>query len=326
MATLKEVAERAGVTITTVSRMLNSPQKVSTKTSAKIRRVMKELNYQPNEIAQSLSKKTSNFIGLIVPSSRNYFFCKIVDTVEKYTSKYGMKLLLCNSNHEKSKEIEYFNMLRANKVAGVIIASRTQNISEIADFHSPIISIDRIISPDIPAVCADNYNGGYLAGKHLAGKGCKRLAYFSGSPKLTGMDANRRLSGFESALRDSGIAPPVVAELSEERFVSLEYEDIIKAFLHEHPEVDGIFTSNDILAAQIIRHCLKSGIKIPEDLKVVGYDDIDLARLYSPSITTVHQPIEAICRFAVESIVHFNDSLLPVNTTFPVELIQREST
>jgi len=326
MATLKEVAGKAGVTITTVSRMLNNPQKVSKKTSDKIRRIMKELNYQPNEIAQSLSKKTSNFIGLIVPSTKNYFFCKIVDAVERYTTKYGFKLLLCSSNHEKAKEIEYFNMLRANKVAGVIIASRTQNIGEIADFHSPIISIDRIISPDIPAVCADNYNGGYLAGKHLVEKGCRKLAYFSGSPMLSGMDANRRLTGFESALRECGIGPPVVAELSEERFVSLEYEDVIEAFMKEHPEVDGIFTSNDIIAAQIIRHSVKLGIRIPEDLKIVGYDDIDLARLYNPSITTIRQPLEAICRFAVENLVHFGDRMHPVNTTFPVELIKREST
>lgn len=327
MATLKEVAEKAGVTVTTVSRMLNSPQKVSKQTRDKIQRVMRELDYQPNELARSLSKQTSHFIGLIVPTTKNYFFCKVVDTIEHYTAEYGYKLLLCNSNHEKKKEIEYFTMLKAHKVAGVIIASRTQDIAQNISLQSPIISIDRTISKAIPSVCADNFTGGYLAGKHLIEKGCRRLAYFSGSPMLSDMYANQRLDGFESAIRQNGLCAPVVTELSEEQFVTLEYEEVIAGFMAQHHEVDGIFTSNDIIAAQIIQHCAKRGIHVPNALKIVGYDDIDLARLYTPSITTIRQPIDAICRFAVDCIVHFqSDRELPINTTFPVELIEREST
>jgi len=325
MATLKEVADRAGVTVTTVSRMLNKPEKVSKKTSDRIRRAMKELNYMPNEIAQSLSKRTSNFIGLIVPSARNYFFCKIIDSIEHYTTVQGYKLLLCASNHEREKEIEYFNMLNANKVAGVIIASRTQDIGESVRMDAPIISIDRKISPVIPYVCSDNYAGGELAANHLLQKGCKKMAYFSGSPTLVGMDANKRLQGFESVLREYGLAP-VVLELSEDRFVSMKYEDVIASFFAEHGDIDGIFTSNDIIAAEIIRYCLQNGIDIPERVKVVGYDDIDLAGLYTPAITTIHQPIDDMCRFAVESIVGYKDKSLPIATTFPVRLIEREST
>lgn len=325
MATLKEVAEKAGVTITTVSRMLNKPEKVSKRTSEKIRQAMKDLHYQPNEIAQSLSKRTSNIIGLIVPSARNYFFCKIIDSIEHYTSEYGYKLLLCASNHERAKEIEYFGMLKANKVAGVIIASRTQDIGESVSMDAPIISIDRKISPVIPSVCSDNYIGGYLAARHLIEKGCKKMAYFSGSPTLVGMDANRRLQGFENVLQEYGMSP-VVLELSEDRFVSMKYEDMIAAFLSRHSDVDGVFTSNDIIAAETIRYCRQNGIDVPGEMKIVGYDDIDLAGLYTPAITTIHQPIDDICRFAVESIVNYKDRTIPTATTFPVKLIVREST
>lgn len=325
MATIKEVAEKAGVTVTTVSRMLNKPDKVSKKTSEKIQKAMKELYYKPNEIAQSLSKRTSNIIGLIVPSARNYFFCKIIDSIEHYTALYGYKLLLCASNHEREKEIEYFGMLKANKVAGVIIASRTQDIGESVRIDAPIISIDRKISPTIPSVCSDNFTGGCLAARHLIEKGCKKTAYFSGSPALVGMDANRRLQGFESVLQERSMSP-VVLELSEDRFVSMKYDDIIAAFFAEHHDVDGIFTSNDIIAAQIIRFCRQNGIDVPGKIKVVGYDDIDMAGLYTPSITTIHQPIDDICRFAVENIVKYKDRPLPIATTFPVKLIQREST
>ncbi|NLT14544.1 MAG: LacI family transcriptional regulator [Clostridiales bacterium] len=325
MATLKEVADRAGVTITTVSRMLNKPEKVSKKTSDRIRRAMKELNYKPNEIAQSLSKRTSNMIGLIVPSARNYFFCKIIDSIEHYTAINGYKLLLCASNHEREKEIEYFSMLKANKVAGVIIASRTQDIGESVQMDAPIISIDRMISPVIPSVCSDNFTGGCLAARHLIDKGCKKPAYFSGSPTLVGMDANKRLQGFESVLREHSMHP-VVLELSEDRFVSMKYEDVIAAFFEEHGDVDGVFTSNDIIAAEIIRYCGQKGIEIPGKLKVVGYDDIDLAGLFMPSITTIRQPIDDMCRYAVESIIGYKDRAMPIATTFPVRLIEREST
>lgn len=325
MATLKEVADKAGVTITTVSRMLNKPKMVSQKTTDKIQRAMKELHYKPDEIAQSLSKRKSNIIGLIVPSARNYFFCKIIDSIEHYSVSHGYKLLLCASNHEREKEIEYFGMLKANKVAGVIIASRTQDIGESVKMDAPIISIDRTLSPSIPSVSSDNFAGGCLAARHLIEKGCKKTAYFSGSPTLVGMDANKRLQGFVSVLREYAMSP-VVLELSEDRFVSMKYEDVIAEFFAEHGDIDGVFTSNDIIAAQIIRYCLHNNIDVPGRLKVIGYDDTDLAGLFAPSITTIHQPIDDMCRFAVESIVAYKNGTMPISTTFPVRLIEREST
>ena len=204
MPTLKEVADKAGVTVTTVSRMLNKPEKVNPTTIRRIRQVMLELDYQPNEIARSLSKKTSNFIGLIVPSARNAFFAKVIESMEYYTAACGYKMLLCVSNHERKKEIEYFGMLRANKVAGVIIASHTQDIAESVTLDAPIISIDRVISPSISAVCSDNFNGGKLAAALLARKGCRRIAYFSGGVTLKGMSATQRQQGFEQELRAHG--------------------------------------------------------------------------------------------------------------------------
>lgn len=325
MATLKEVADKAGVTVTTVSRMLNKPQKVSQATTKRIRQAMQELDYQPNEIAQSLSKKTSNFIGIIVPSARNAFFAKVIDSMERYISSNGYKLLLCVSNHERQKEIEYFSMLRANKVAGVIIASHTQDIAQSVSLDAPILSIDRTISPDISAIGSDNYNGGRLAARHLVEKGCKRIAYFNGGAVLADMSASLRQQGFEQELRMCGIEPIIQAH-GEERFISMEYQDIIASFFETHGELDGAFCSNDFLAAEIIRYAFRHGVRVPEDLKVIGYDDIDLAKFYNPSITTIRQPVEDICRFAVESIIYYGERPLPSITTFPVRLVEREST
>ncbi|NLM09350.1 MAG: LacI family transcriptional regulator [Clostridiaceae bacterium] len=326
MSTLKDVAERAGVTVTTVSRMLNNRGYVSEKTKNKIRQAMKELNYRPNEFARALSLQRSNFIGLIVPSARNMFFSKVIDSVERQVSKHGYKLLLCTSNLEPKKEFEYFDMLSANKVAGVIIASHTQDIDKKININAPVISIDRIISPQIPAICSDNYQGGVLAAEHLISKGCKKLAHISGSIHLN-MDANKRYYGFKDVCEKKGV-PHILIDATEEQFLSMNYDSIVNMLLDNYPDVDGIFTSNDIIAAQVIATCSRRGIKIPDQIKVVGYDDIDLCTIFNPSITTIRQAISEISLYAVESIISKaeKDKPIPSCIIFPVELIERETT
>ncbi len=325
MSTLKDVAEKCGVTVTTVSRMLNGRGYVSEKTKKKIRQAMKELNYQPNAFARALSLQKSSFIGLIVPSASNMFFCKVIDSVERYVSLNGYKLLLCNSNLEPKKEIEYFDMLNANKVAGVILASRTQDIDKNIAIDAPVISIDRVISPRIPSICSDNYQGGVLAAEHLIASGCKKLVHISGSTNLN-MDGNKRYYGFKEVCEKKGV-PHFVVDATEDQFVSMHYETIINVLLDKYPDVDGIFTSNDIIAAQVITICNKRGIKIPDQIKIVGYDDIDLCKLCSPSITTIHQSVDEICQYAVESIIFkAENKTMPSSITFPVRLIKRETT
>ena len=325
MSTLKDVAEKCGVTVTTVSRMLNGRGYVSEKTKKKIRQAIKDLNYQPNAFARALSLQKSSFIGLIVPSASNMYFCKVIDSVERYVSKNGYKLLLCNSNLEPKKEIEYFDMLSANKVAGVILASRTQDIDKNIAIDAPVISIDRVISPRIPSICSDNYQGGVLAAEHLIASGCRKLVHISGSANLN-MDANKRYYGFKEVCEKKDI-PHFVVDATEDQFVSMHYETIINKLLDNYPDVDGIFTSNDIIAAQVITICNKRGIKIPDRIKLVGYDDIDLCKLCSPSITTIHQSVDEICQYAVESIIFKTENkTMPSNITFPVRLIKRETT
>ncbi len=325
MSTLKDVAERSGVTVTTVSRMLNGRGYIGENTRAKILQAMKDLNYQPNELARALSKKRSNFIGLIVPSASNMYFCKVIDCVEHLVTSNGYKLLLCTSNHEVKKEIEYFDMLSASKVAGVILASHTQDLDMDIEIDAPIISIDRVISPRIPSVCSDNFQGGVLAAKHLIEKGCKKLAHISGSAYLI-MEANKRYFGFKQVCEAQGI-PHVVIDATEEQFLSMQYESIINSLLDNNPDIDGIFTSNDIIAAQVIMICNKRGIKIPDEIKIVGYDDIDLCKLCTPSITTIHQSVDAICQHAVEDIILKQDNrIIPTSVVLPVSLVERQST
>lgn len=325
MATIKDVAKRSGVTATTVSRMLNNKANVSNATRAKIEQAMAELNYCPNEIARALSAKRSNIIGLIVPAINNPYFGQVIDAVERHASKNGYKLMLCNSNQNNTKELEYFEMLEANRVAGVIIASHTPNLGDRIRNNSMVISIDRVISDRIPYICSDNYQGGVLATEHLIQRGCTKLAHISGSSTLN-MDANKRCKAFKDVCQKYGV-DYVVLDASEEQFLAMDYSEIIDFLFTSHPDVDGVFTSNDILAAQVIQSCVKRGVCVPGQLKVVGYDDIELCKLCTPTITTIHQSVGDICHYAVESIINnsrFN--ALPKSIIFGVTLVQRGST
>lgn len=341
MATLKDVAQKAGVTVTTVSRMLNNRVNISEKTRKKIMDAMKELDYQPNELAQSLTKKRSNFIGLIVPSAKNFFFSQVIEYTEQAVVANGYKLLLCVSNLQLEKELEYFGMLKANKVAGVIIASHTQNLRDYLSFDAPVVTIDRIISPDIPSICSDNYHGGELAAEHLLGRGCTSLVYLSGSAGLD-MDANKRFLGFRDTCEKAGMESPLFIDASEESFISMHYEAMIEELFYDHPGIDGVFTSNDIMAAQLVQYLSAQGKRVPEDVKVIGYDDTDLAALCTPPLTTIHQPVKEICSAAVDYITDALNAadtakasrsahgpasggrtMLPQSVMFPVSLIRR---
>lgn len=326
MATLKDVAEKAGVTVTTVSRMLNSRTPVSEKTARRIRQVMDELGYHPNELARSLVKKNSSFIGLIVPSAKNYFFSSVIQCIEHYTTAHGCKLLLCVSNLETQKEKEYFHMLMSNKVLGVILASHTQDLDDMPELNAPLITIDRVLSPRIPSACPDNYNGGYIGAQHLIARGCKRLVYISGSADFD-MDANKRYLGLKDACIEHGLDKPGSVNAMEQQFISMDYQETVERVFRRYPKLDGILASNDVIAAAVVRYCRAHQLNVPDQVKVVGYDDSSFAVHCTPQLTTIHQPIDDICRYVVESVLKAsNGELIPSSAVFPVTLVQRETT
>ena len=150
------------------------------------------------------------------------------------------------------------------------------------------------------------------------------LAYISGSAGIE-MDANKRWVGFCDACRERGAEPPVMVDASERDFIAMRYQPLIHQLFQEHPEVDGVFSSNDIIAAQVLQYRSQQGIEVPGRMKVVGYDDTDLACLTTPPLTTIHQPVEDICRWAVERIVAGESAGEPEAKVFPVRLIHRQS-
>jgi LacI family sucrose operon transcriptional repressor len=324
MPTIKDVAEKAGVTVTTVSRVINNRGYISEHTRNKVNQVMKEMNYQPNEIARSLSKKRSNIIGLIIPAIAHPFFSELTHHLEKYAFDLGYKMLICNSRMDAQKEKEYIEMLKSNRVDGVIMCSHTLEVDEYKRVHQPVITFDRHIA-DIPFVSSDNQTGGKLAADLLVRKGCKNIAHISGNHRLD-MLANLRTESFIAQLNQYQLTP-IIIELEPDVFDYSKHKQIIHQLLKQHPDLDGLFISGDIIAIHAIQVCQELGIKIPQQIKIIGYDDIHFASMMNPAITTIRQPFEQMAKRTIEILDSMiNGHSVTLQHVFPVELIERATT
>ncbi|KOF58154.1 MULTISPECIES: LacI family DNA-binding transcriptional regulator [Clostridium] len=323
MATIKDVAQLAGVAVTTVSRVLNNKGYISEETRKKVNDAMENLNYQPNEVARSLYRKKSNIIGLIIPDVSHPFFAKLTNYIEYYAYENGYKILLCNSYKDKIKEKDYINMLKRNQVDGIIMGSHTLETSEYSKQKLPIITFDRNLSGNIPFITSDNYKGGSLATKLLIKKGCKKLAHISGTLELN-TPANKRYNAFIDIVKEEKV-DFVVKQTKLDTFEN--YIKLVRNIFEEHPDIDGIFASSDMIAASVIQVANSIGKEITKDLKIVGYDDIDIASLIVPQITTIRQPLEEMGKMAVKLLIdQINGKDVKTENILPIKLIERKTT
>jgi LacI family sucrose operon transcriptional repressor len=325
MATIKDVAEKVGVSVTTVSRVLNNRGYLSEDLKRRVHEAMKELNYQPNELARSLFRKKSNIIGLIIPDISHPFFGEIAKHVEYYAHKNRYKVLLCNSQLNHSKEKEYINMLKASQVDGIIMGNHTLDTKEFTTINLPLVTLDRQLSESIPYVSSDHYRGGVLATRLLLRKGCRKIAHISGNLKLH-LLAKTRHDGFMDTVRAAGV-PHVVVETDLNGFKYDEYEKIVADLFREHPDIDGVFASSDIIAAQVVKECRRLGRRVPDDVRVVGFDGIGLGQFFTPGLSTIQQPIREIAKTSVQLLIdQINGKDVQRENVLPVKLVEKETT
>lgn len=321
--TIKDVALRAGVTVTTVSRVMNNKGYISAETRRKVADAIRDLDYAPSEVARSLLRRSSNLIGLIVPAVNHPFFGELTFHIEQYAYAAGYKVLLCDSRLDATKEREYIQMLKRHKVDGILMGSHTLDVSEYLNLAMPIVTIDRKIDDRIPSVSSDNRAGGRMATRRLISRGCRKLAMVSGSLKLE-LLANQRYASYVAEAEAAGVEH-IVVETNLDVFDYSQYSDLVDRLFDEHPDVDGVFTS-DVKAAYVLRACQRRGRSVPGDVKVVGYDDSQIASLLVPRLTTVRQPMEAMAKGAVDILAQLiRGEQAPRETVLPVELVERES-
>jgi len=327
MPTIKDVAKKAGVSITTVSRVLNNTNYISDSTRNKVVAAMKELDYHPHQVARALSKKHTFIIGAILPDSSHPFFAQLLKAIEETALKEDYKVLLCNSFNDKEKGLSYINMLKENRVDGIIMGSHALDIDEYKKINKPIITFERYIDDNIPYISSDNYEGGRLATKHLIDQGCKSLLHISGPFKLS-IFSNRRADAFKLTCIENNIDFEIIeaqhAKLSFDYFYNF-IENNISNYLSK---VDGVFCSNDILAYALYVYCKNNGIDVPGTIKIVGYDYCQFSRmLKTPTLTTIAQPIDLIGRYLCNNLIKMIEKKEGVyNQILSVKLIKGDTT
>lgn len=325
MATLKDVAKETGLATGTVSRVLNNRGYISDDTRKKVDNAMKKLNYQPNEVARSLHRKSTNTIGLIVPHIRHPYFSEMISNLENQAYQKGYKILLCNSQSIDEREKEYINMCTGNQVAGIILCSGSVSVEMFEESDIPVITMERFLDNGTASVECDNKQGGQLAAEKLISCGCKHLLYV-GNISSVPMPADIRVEGFREVCERENI--PFVELMTEEKqYYTLAYNEMIEQALRRYPETDGLFANSDVIAAQTLQICRKLNISVPEQLKIIGFDDVRFATLTTPQLTTIHQPVREMAEIAV-NLLHdaVEGKMVARRTVLPVRLVERETT
>lgn len=328
MATIRDVSKLAGVSVATVSRVINKKGYVSKETEEAILNAMKMLNYTPNDVARRLAGKKSNTIGLIIPNILNPFFPEIARAAEDTANKLGFNLILCNSDNNREKENQYYEMLINKQVDGIIIASYTakpEDLISLMERNIPIVAVDRKYDGfNIPSIKADDVFGGELAAQHLIECGCKKIAHITGPMYIESFQ--ERLEGFEKILKENDIYNPQLIKTAD---VSLKGGyDATKKLFQEKREIDGIFAGNDILAIGCYKALNDLGYDIYKDVKLIGYDGLE-SNINYLEISSIAQPMYNLGKCAVELLVKKiknEEEIMKEKIKLDLEVIKRKST
>lgn len=297
MPSIKDVAALAGVGVGTVSRVINNAKSVRPQTKEKVLKAIKELNYIPNEIARNFKLNQSKMIALLLPSIWNPFFSELAYYIEDELDKVGYKLMLCNSGGKPDKELYYFDMLKQNKVAG-IVGITYNDIDEAVTGDIPMVSIDRHFKSNITCVTSDNFNGGRMALKELIKAGSKNLAFIGNIPTVQTETINRK-NGFIQEAKSQGIDYVIFEDVDP----IVDEEAYLDNFINQYQNIDGVFAMTDMLAAKYIERAKSYNIKTPEDVKVIGYDGIQDHKYFHPILSTIRQPIKEMAEVSVNLLL-----------------------
>ncbi|MGQ9631621.1 MAG: LacI family DNA-binding transcriptional regulator [bacterium] len=289
--TIKDIARAAGVSINTVSRALNDKPDVSSRTRERILRIAKQLDYSPNYLAKSLVSKQTRTLGVIVTDNANPFYAQVIKGIEDVARRKGYNIILCNSDENPEREAEALRLLREKRVDGILITPVQRGrryISDLRGLGIPFVLLNRhskVAKTDY--VINDNAYGASLAVGRLIEIGRRRIAYISGPPSVSSV--RERLEGCRRALQDRGLSPRNLIV----KHTNLKMEDgylSMKRLLNLSSPPTGVFAYSDLLAIGAMKAIREEGLRIPEDIALVGYDDIEYAAFLEVPLTTVRQP------------------------------------
>jgi LacI family transcriptional regulator len=297
--TLADVARKAGVGTTTVSRVINGGNRVSPRTLNRVRSVIEQLGYMPNQAARILKGERTKTIGMVIPSIADSFFSSCAEAAQEIGRANDSLLIVTVTNNDPHIEMENLNVLMRHRTDGLLLAPANCQSETLAEFLSristPIVSFDRPAPKlGVPSVVADNYNGARLAIEHLIGHGYKRILCLGGETTLYTM--RERLRGYRHAIEESGL--PALIDMSVKDYKSAEYA--IESNLSAPQPPDAIFTLKNSATIYAFETLQKLKVAVPKTVALLGFDDFELASTLRPSISVVQQPVEDIGRIAAE--------------------------
>jgi LacI family transcriptional regulator len=290
--TIEDVAIKACVSKSTVSRVLNNSAKISEQTVRRVLDAVQQLNYEPNNIARSLSKKKTHTIGVVLEDLLNTFFTEVVGGIETTLKKAGYSMFLTNTAYDYENEVKLTRMLMRNKVDGILITPVRQDSEAIAllkERKVPFFVINcKCDHQDIDWIVSDNIQGGYIATKYLIDLGHRKLMHLRG---VNIQSTNDRFEGFRKAVLENGLKLSDMRVIGNAKFIQDGY-DVMKKFIRKQNTGSfptAVFAVNDVVAIGAIEALNEYGIRVPEDVSVIGYDDISIASLVRVPLTTVLQ-------------------------------------
>lgn len=291
MSTIYDVATRAGVSPATVSRVLNGRTDVSPDLAGRVRQAVDDLGYRPNGVARNLRKRVTTVWGLIISDIGNPFFTALVRGVEDVAHQAGYSLVLCNSDEDLVKERRYVEIALDEQMAGVIVSAASEpdsDLSPLTDRGIPVVAVDRRLDrTDVDTVLVDNVRGARDATRHLIDIGCRRIACITGPSRTT--TAAERLRGFRQALEDAGRGlDPALVVL--ENFKEDGGRDGVRRLLELGEWPDGLFVANNLMTMGALEALEDAGARVPDDVALIGFDDLPWARHVRPRLSTVAQP------------------------------------
>lgn len=331
MTTIKDVAKLANVSISTVSRVLNNSGYSSEETKKKVFHAVEKLKFQKNMVAAAMIKKQTSTFGLIIPDIKNIFYADLTRVVEDTANQNGFNVILCNTDNDLNKEGEYVNFLIQKGIDGIIFSTpeiKDKNIKEVMKARPdlPIIILgSKISGVRVDEVLVDNYEGGYLAVEHLLKLGHEKIGFIAGQPDSYA--TIERQKGYKQALKDFGIEfNPNYLILDEFKITSGFNKGMEMLVNKDRPTA--IFAGNDAIAVGVYKAARELGIRIPEDLSVIGFDDSQFAEIVHPSLTTIRTPIQEMGKKAVQLAIQISKmgKNFKETITFQPSLIEREST
>ena len=324
MASIREVAKLANVSPATVSRVMNGNAKVDDEKRERVLRAIKETGFVPNEVARSLFRKSAKIIGLVIPSIENPFFTHMASAIEKEADANGYRMILYNTDSNFEKEKAALQMLSSMNADGIILTRIDEKLLPYVEATNiPAVVTDSLFlgGKDITYVYSDHYQGGRMAAEHLIECGCKKIVCVRGVQSIA--SAHARFKGCQDACEEKGI---------ELKTIDCDYTfhnglRAAEELLENYPDADGIVASNDMVAISIYKVLKKNNIAVPEQMQLIGYDDIEIASIMTPELTTIKQSVKAIGKKAAEIIIFDREKETEENNyIFPVKLVVRETT